>query len=128
MAFEKEKQFLEKMMADEELRSKVEAAEPEQILEIANAAGFDINGEDLEKAAKEARAKADPAVDKMSVEDMDKVAGGQFWQGEVAWDGHEMGCTAFYHDEGWQLRYKVECNENYYCMGDYYTGSGVVIL
>ena len=118
MAFEKEKEFLAKMMFDEGLRTKVDAADPDQIVKIAQEAGYDITGEDLEKAAKEARAEADSKGVKMSVpvDDMDKVAGGSVWGGDDAPDGHEMGCAIFYHGWDWQEKHNIYCKEMYYCL------------
>lgn len=116
MAFEKEKEFLAKMMSDEGLRAKVDAADPEQIVKIAQEAGYDITGEDLEKAVKEARAEADSKGVKMSVDDMDKVAGGSVWGGDDAPDGHEMGCAIFYHGYAWQEENNIYCREMYYCL------------
>ena len=125
MAFEKEKQFLEKMMADEDLRAKVEAADPEQIAEIARTAGFDISAEDLEKAANEARAKDDPEISKLSPEDMDKVAGGSlsdWWpSGEDADDGHEMGCVFVYHYYGWSEENNQWCKSKWFCISNNYS-------
>lgn len=117
MALENEKKFLEKMMADDVLHAKVEAA-PDQIAGIAAEAGFDINLADLEKAAKELRYASAPQIKELRKEEMDQVAGGVLWFGDDAPDGHEMGCVVAYHGYNWSVENNTWCTEMWSCLSN----------
>ena len=73
-----------------------------------------------ELALRRASAKGEENME-LSVNDLDQVAGGDFWTGDDAPDGHEMGCFITYH-QWWT------CEENkWWCHNYYYGEHGEII-
>ena len=121
MAFENAKKFLEQAMNDEALRGRVMEKGPAEMVAIAKELGFDVTAEELEEAVKAMRKAAGEATKELSIDEMGKVAGGIFWTGEDAPDGHEMGCFITYH-QWWT------CEENkWWCHNYYYGEHGEII-
>ena len=69
---------------------------------------------------KETAEKNEAQAEKLSLDDLDAVAGGDRGDGEDAPDGHEMGCSWSYHGVQWQVEHDVWCSTSYYCKGPYY--------
>ena len=111
--------LITEFQTNEELKTKIAGIEdPEQMLKAAVEAGYDVTMQDLTDAEKALRAaQAERTDEKLSFEDLESVAGGQWWSGEDAPDGHEMGCEWFYHHEPWQYEKYIWCSNNYYCNG-----------
>ena len=101
-------------MNDEALRDRVMEEGAAEVVEIAKELGFDMTVEELEEAMKALRQAAMQETKELSLEEMDQAAGGTFWGGEDAPDGHEMGCLASYHHE------KKCLAEGWYCSSKYY--------
>ena len=78
-------------MNDEALRGRVMEEGAAEVVEIAKELGFDMTVEELEEAMKALRQAAMQETKELSLEEMDQAAGGTFWGGEDAPDGHEMG-------------------------------------
>ncbi len=77
-------------------------------------AGYDITAEEMIEAEKEYRTEKAKKT-KLSVDELDAVAGGHGWEGEDAPDGHEMGCAVSYHQYDYQEETGNWCKDNYYC-------------
>ncbi len=122
MAIENAKEFLKKAMEDKDLHDKIRAADPFGIAAIAKEAGFDVTDSELEQAAKELKkAVSGEAPAELAKEDLDTVAGGVYWTGEDAPDGHEMGCAITYHHRGYSEETGNWCKKEYYCITEYRT-------
>ena len=67
MAIENAKQFVEKVKADVALNERLKGKKPEECLALAKEMGLEFTEEEL---------KAALSVEELSLEDMDKVAGG----------------------------------------------------
>ena len=119
MALENAKKFLEQAMKDEALRARVSEKEPEEVAAIAGELGFEVTAAELtqaELALRRASAKGEENME-LSVNDLDQVAGGDFWAGDDAPDGHEMGCAISWHHYTYQKENNIWCNMSYYCDG-----------
>ena len=53
----------------------------------------------------------------LTPDELDKAAGGTWWTGEDAPDGHEMGCAISWHHYTYQKENNIWCNMSYYCDG-----------
>ncbi|MBR5110629.1 MAG: hypothetical protein IK099_10575 [Clostridia bacterium] len=132
MANEKVKEFLESigtdakaLLNDRELPQNGEE-KLQAILRLAKEKGYELVPDDLERYLRETLAarkeKTDAqveAVEKLADSDVEKAAGGAFWEGEDAPDGHEMGCVLTYHTYKWQKDNDIWCKQMYYCNGTY---------
>jgi len=116
---ENTKQFLEQAMNDEALRGRVMEKGPAEMVAIAKELGFDVTAEELEEAVKAMRKAAGEAAKELSIDELGKVAGGIFWTGEDAPDGHEMGCFMTYHHHQWSVDNNIWCKSTFYCTGSY---------
>ena len=116
---ENTKQFLEQAMKDEALRGRVMEKGPAEMVAIAKELGFDVTAEELEEAVKAMRKAAGEATKELSIDELGKVAGGIFWTGEDAPDGHEMGCFMTYHHHQWSVDNNIWCKSTFYCTGSY---------
>ena len=117
MALENAKKFLEQAMKDEALRARVSEKEPGEVAAIAGELGFEVTAAELtqaELALRLAPANREKSVE-LNVNDLAQVAGGDFWAGDDAPDGHEMGCFITYH-QWWT------CEENKWWCHNYYYG------
>ena len=123
MALENAKKFLEQAMKDEALRARVSEKEPGEVAAIAGELGFEVTAAELtqaELALRLAPANREKSVE-LNVNDLAQVAGGDFWTGDDAPDGHEMGCLITYH-QWWT------CEENkWWCHNYYYGEHGEII-
>ena len=123
MALENAKKFLEQAMKDEALRARVSEKEPGEVAAIAGELGFEVTAAELtqaELALRLAPANREKSVE-LNVNDLAQVAGGDFWAGDDAPDGHEMGCLITYH-QWWT------CEENkWWCHNYYYGEHGEII-
>ena len=123
MALENAKKFLEQAMKDEALRARVSEKEPAEVAAIAGELGYEVTAAELtqaELALRLAPANREKSVE-LNVNDLAQVAGGMFWDGDDAPDGHEMGCFITYHH--W-----LTCEENkWWCKHFYYNEYGAVI-
>ena len=117
MALENAKKFLEQVLKDEALRARMAEKEPADAVAIAKELGFDVTAEELEQAVKAMRKAAGEATKELSLDEMGKAAGGIFWTGEDAPDGHEMGCAISWHHYMYQKENNIWCNLSYYCNG-----------
>ena len=129
MSKETAKKLIEELQTNEELKAKIAGiTDPTELVIIAADAGYDVTVEEMAVAEKEYRAEQAHKT-KLSVEELDAVAGGAAWKGEDAPDGHEMGCEIRYHHYSYQEETGTWCNINYYCEQNYEehsSGHGVV--
>ena len=117
MSKESAKKLIAELQTNEELKAKIAGiTAPAELTKKAVEAGYDVTEAELIEAEKELKtAQADSTDAKLSMDDLDSVAGGALWRGEDAPDGHEMGCLACYHGE-------EKCSaEGWYCSVSYYT-------
>ena len=119
MALENARKFLEQVMKDKALRARTAEKEPAEVVAIAKELGFDVTAEELEEAVKAMRKTAGEATKELSIDELGKVAGGIFWTGEDAPDGHEMGCFMTYHHRQWCADNNIWCKSTFYCTGSY---------
>ena len=119
MALENARKFLEQVMKDKALRACTAEKEPAEVVAIAKELGFDVTAEELEEAIKAMRKAAGEATKELSIDELGKVAGGIFWTGEDALDGHEMGCFMTYHHHQWSVDNNIWCKSTFYCTGSY---------
>ena len=111
------------MKADEQLQKRVSELKPDEVEGFAKELGFDVTGEDLEKALRQLR-QTDEHPRELNPEELDNVSGGDFWAGEDAPDGHEMGCFVSYHHYAYQKDNNIWCKHEYYC--DSYYKAGII--
>ena len=117
MSKEIAKKLIAELETNEELKAKVASVtDPEELLKIAKGSGYDVSMEEMLKAERELKAeKAAQTDEKLSLDDLEDVAGGYCWQGEDAPDGHEMGCAWSYHRRDWSEENNIWCvDENYH--------------
>ncbi len=97
--------------------------EPAEVAAIAGELGYEVTAAELtqaELALRLAPANREKSVE-LNVNDLAQVAGGMFWDGDDAPDGHEMGCFITYH-QWWT------CEENkWWCHNYYYGEHGEII-
>ena len=115
MSMETAKKLIADLQTNEELKAKVNGiTDPGQLVKAAVDAGYDIIAEEMIEAEKEFREEQAHKT-KLSAEELDAVAGGEYWTGEIAPDGHEMGCVASYHKYDYQKETGIWCKHVYYC-------------
>ena len=117
MAREQTIELLKLLETDEALLEQVRDKKPDEVAEIARGLSFDITGDDLEAAIAEIKAERarQQTPEEVPVDQLDRVAGGAFWDGETAPDGHEMGCVIPWHGNEWQEKNKVYCHKMNLC-------------
>ena len=119
MSKEIAKKLIAELQTNEELKAKITGiTDPAELTKKAVEAGYDVTEDELIEVEKEQRAaQAEKTDEKLSLDDLDAVAGGMYWTGEDAPDGHEMGCFWSYYghtdcsSRGWW------CKWDYYCTG-----------
>ena len=116
MALENARAFLEQVMKDKALRARTAEKEPAEVVAIARELGLEVTAEELEQAVKAMRQEAEEPKE-LTLDEMDKAAGGVWWTGEDAPDGHEMGCAISWHHYTYQKENNIWCNLAYYCNG-----------
>ena len=94
------------------------AEDPAQAVALAAELGHDVTEEELLAAEAKLRGPADSEVVELDLADMDKVAGGAYWYGDDAPDGHEMGCDLFYHGYEYSVETGNWCTNEYYEQND----------
>ena len=116
MSKESAKKLIIELQTNETLKAKVNGiTDPEQLLKIAVDAGYDVTAEELIEADRERRAEQAKNTDeKLSLDDLEGVAGGVLGDGDDAPDGHEMGCAISYHVRAWSEENNVWCSNYYY--------------
>ena len=123
MSIEEAKRFLEQVKADEQLQKRMSELKPDEVEKFAKELGFDVTGEDLEKALRQLR-QTEEQPRELNPDELDNVAGGECWQGEDGPDGHELGCFITYHGYNYQYDNKIWCKHYYYCRYDWQIRSG----
>ena len=118
MALENARKFLEQVMKDKALRARTAEKEPAEVVAIARELGLEATAEELEQAVKAMRQEAEEPKE-LTLDEMDKAAGGVWWTGEDAPDGHEMGCAISWHHYMYQKENNIWCNKTYYCNNHY---------
>ncbi len=121
MAVENAKKLLERIMKDAALRARAAEKGPAEVAALAKELGYDVTAEELARAEQDLRAPSGSGETpvELDVDDLDKAAGGSFFLGEDAPDGHEMGCIAIYHHYNYQKENNIWCNRAYYCNHSY---------
>ena len=117
MSKESAKKLIAELQTNEELKAKIAGiTDVAELTKKAVEAGYDVTEAELIEAEKEQRgAQAAKTDEKLSLDDLDAVAGGGFWTGDNAPDGHEMGCAACYHHYDWQEENGIWCSKSWYC-------------
>ena len=96
--------------------------DPADLAKLVNEVGCDATLEELMEADREMRAeqakKTDETEKELSAEELGAAAGGREWAGEDAPDGHELGCTIFYHYYWYQANQNLWCKNMHYCNGN----------
>ena len=118
MALENARAFLEQVMKDKALRARTAEKEPAEVVAIARELGLEATAEELEQAVKAMRQEAGEPKE-LTPDELDKAAGGTWWTGEDAPDGHEMGCAISWHHYMYQKENNIWCNLAYYCNGEH---------
>ena len=117
MAKEQAMEFLKLLDTDEALQENLREKTPKEAAEIARGLSFDVTEEDLTQAA--AALKAERAnqgePEKLTLENLGTAVGGMFWDGELAPDGHEMGCFISWHGDRWQEKNGIYCGKMNLC-------------
>ena len=117
MAKKQAMEFLKLLDTDEALQEQLREKTPKEAVEIARSLSFDVTEEELTQAAaafKAERAKQND-LQKLSPESLDTTVGGMFWDGELAPDGHELGCLISWYGDGWQEKHKIYCGKMNLC-------------
>ena len=117
MSKEIAKKLISELETNEELGAKVAGVtDPNELLKIANESGYEVTMEELIDAEKAYRkAKALETDKKLSLDDLENVAGGFVWLAEDAPDGHEIGCEMSYHKKGYCEETGNYCYRHWYC-------------
>ncbi|MBR6953855.1 MAG: Nif11-like leader peptide family RiPP precursor [Clostridia bacterium] len=130
MALENAKKFLEMVTADAALAERLKTMKPEEVTALAAERGFEASARELEQAARALRSAARPGSVELDPEDMDRVAGGIFWRGDAAPDGHEMACFLTYHNMDWSRENNIWCTSNHFwsgCSSNGHVSNGVPV-
>ena len=109
------KRLLQDFLADDKLLAQLQEKTLEEATEAARGLGYDVTEEEFAAEVEEYRAtKAEEPVEPLE-EELDQIAGGVWGTGEIAPDGHEMGCFIPWHGRSWALDSDTYCNHNFYC-------------
>jgi predicted ribosomally synthesized peptide with nif11-like leader len=115
MSKETAKKLIAELRTNDELNAKIRGiTDPSQLVQIAAAEGYDVTVEEMSEAEKEFRSEKTKKT-KLSVEELDSVAGGEVWEGDDAPDNHEMGCTLSYYGYYYQKTTNTWCHDLFYC-------------
>ena len=121
MSKEIAKKLIAELQENEELRAKTAGiTDKDELVKMANEAGFDVTLEELIEADREYRKqlseKTDSTSDELSADELEGAAGGMYWDGDNSEiDGHELGCRKSYHDVAWTEQKGDVCRETYHC-------------
>ena len=117
MAKEQAMEFLKLLDSDEALREQLREKTPKEAAEVDRGLSVDITEDELIQAAAALRAERTNrnALENLTPETLDAVAGGIFGDGETAPDGHEMGCLISWHGDEWQEKNGIYCSKMNLC-------------
>lgn len=117
MSKENAKKLIAELQTNEELKAKIAGiTDIAELTKKAVESGYDVTEAELIEAEKEERAaQAENTDEKLSLDDLDAVAGGVLWCDEEAPDGHEINCIISYHGESWCEENDTWCTHSYYC-------------
>ena len=117
MAKKQALEFLKLLDADEALQEQLREKTPEEAAEVARGLSFDVTADELTEAAEALKAERahQDEPEKLTLETMDAAAGGMFWDGETAPDGHEMGCFISWYGDQWQEKNRIYCGKMNLC-------------
>ena len=117
MAKEKAMEFLKLLDTDDTLREQLREKSPVEAAELARGLSFDVTEEELNEAVTELKADraSQNTPELLPDAELDRVVGGTFWDGELAPDGHEMGCAIWYYSDHWQEKNKIYCGKMSLC-------------
>lgn len=117
MAKESAIEFLKMLEGDEKLHEQIREKTLAEVAEIARGLSFDFTESELNAAIEEIKAMRARQSEPVSVpvEQLDRVAGGIFGDGETAPDGHELGCVIPWHGNEWQEEHKIYCKKMNLC-------------
>lgn len=87
---------------------------PADIPDAARENGFEFTLEELEAVAEEYRKSRAEEPQKLNPDEIDNMAGGMYFTGDDAPDGHEMGCYVIYHSHQWSRDNDTWCSHTYY--------------
>ncbi|MBO6302911.1 MAG: Nif11-like leader peptide family natural product precursor [Ruminiclostridium sp.] len=117
MSKETAKKLIAELQTNEELKAKITGiTDPAEMVKIAASAGYDVTVEEMLEAEKEFKAERSQKT-KLSVDEIESVAGGEMWTSETAKDGHELSCAFSYHHYDYQKDENEWCKETHYCSG-----------
>ncbi|MBO6229768.1 MAG: Nif11-like leader peptide family natural product precursor [Ruminiclostridium sp.] len=118
MSKESAKKLITELQTNEELKAKIAGiTDIAELAKKAVEAGYDVTEAELIEVEKEQRAaQAAKTDEKLSLDDLDAVAGGVLWNGDDAPDGHEMGCFWIYYNYDQCLGRDWWCSRNYFCI------------
>ncbi|MBO6302909.1 MAG: Nif11-like leader peptide family RiPP precursor [Ruminiclostridium sp.] len=112
MSKETAKKLIAELQTNEELKAKIEGiTDPAEMVKIAASAGYDVTVEEMLEAEKEFKAEQSHKT-KLSVDEIEAVSGGGLWQSDDGKDGHELFCTASYHDFDYSWDKNDWCTKN----------------
>ena len=115
MSKETAKKLIAELQTNNELKAKIkDISDPAELAAKAVEMGYDVTLDELVEAEKKFKTEKAKKT-RLSVEELEAVAGGMVWHGEDAPDGHEMGCVVSYHDYDYQEEAGIWCEDNYYC-------------
>ena len=117
MAKEQAMEFLKLLDTDEALQEQLREKTPKEAAEVARGLSFDVTEDELTQAAAALKAeRANPGeLEKLTLEKLDTAVGGMFWDGELAPDGHEMGCLLSWYGDQWQEKNGIYCGKMNLC-------------
>ena len=110
-------EFLKLLDTDEALQEQLRKKTPKEAAEVARGLSFDVTEDELTQAAAALKAeRANPGkLEKLTLEKLDTAVGGMFWDGELAPDGHEMGCLLSWYGDQWQEKNGIYCGKMNLC-------------
>ncbi len=110
-------EFLKLLDTDEALQEQLREKTPKEAAEVARGLSFDVTEDELTQAAAALKAeRANPGeLEKLTLEKLDTAVGGMFWDGELAPDGHEMGCLLSWYGDQWQEKNGIYCGKMNLC-------------
>ncbi|MBR5091569.1 MAG: Nif11-like leader peptide family RiPP precursor [Ruminiclostridium sp.] len=124
MSKETAKKLITELQTNEKLKAKIKGIkDPDELAKKAVEAGYEVTVDELIEAEKEFRSelaeKNDEKAKKISVDELENVAGGTWFRSEEAPDGHEMGCQLSYHHLDYSEENNIWCKRVHFCNGLY---------
>ena len=116
MSKETAKKLIAEMQTSEELKAKIAGiTDKDELVKMANEAGFDVTIEEMIEAEHEYRAELAAKNDELTADELEAAAGGKYWQGEERADGKEYGCATCNLGYDSQRDSGDWCKKTYYC-------------